>query len=194
MNSTWQRRIWFLRPTLVTIVCYALAMVIAYQWNRPVSRPSAARSQPAPEEWASWTELRHPEERLTPTDVVRLQLIALTDKDRSRGVLQCFAFASPGNRLVTGPLARFAKMVSRPPYDLLVNADATVIGRTVEEEDNTARIFVAALRDQELETFVWILTRQSKPPYTGCWMTDSVLLVDPQVEPRGELQRREHET
>lgn len=194
MNESWRRWIWFLRPTAITLVCYGLALLVAFQMQRSAAKRILRQVELPSTSTGIWESLRQPSETFAPTDVVRIQLEGMADKDRGRGAVQCFAFASPGNRLVTGPLPRFAKMVTQPPYDLLADADATVIGRTLLEDETTARVFVAALRGQEIETFVWILTRQANAPYVNCWMTDSVLLVDPRDPPSPSRLPPENET
>src|SRR5262245_18744809 len=56
-----------------------------------------------------------PNPRMTPDEVVPLQLIALRAfRDNDAALLQCFVLASPLNRAATGSLPRFAAMVCNP--------------------------------------------------------------------------------
>jgi hypothetical protein len=58
---------------------------------------------------------------LTPGQVVQIQLEALRLNDsRNRGIEVAFRFASPDNKLHTGPLPRFISMIHQRPYSLMV--------------------------------------------------------------------------
>jgi hypothetical protein len=122
--------------------------------------------------------LRQPEPNLGPADVVRIQLTALSQEDRGAGVLQCFQFASPANRMVTGPLDRFFRLVTSPPYDVLCQSPSTVIGHPLIRGDY-ARILVtvAPIGSDDVRVFQFELSRQNQPPFEGCWMTDAVLEI-----------------
>lgn len=126
-------------------------------------------------------ELPEPHHDLSPEDVVRTVLNALQHNDTPGpdfGIRTTFNFASPGNRSATGPLARFAEMVKSSVYSILLNfKDARVDPPAVSGE--RARIVVRVTAgDGRKATFIWELSRQSNPPYQGCWMTDSVLPVE----------------
>lgn len=73
----------------------------------------------------------HPD--LSPRTVVRAQLMALreaAEDPEAMGVV--FAFASPANRRVTGPLPRFDAMVRSPPYGVLVGHRSAEIVAVVD--------------------------------------------------------------
>ena len=62
-----------------------------------------------------------PSSKLTPAQVVHIQLEALRLNDaRNRGIELAFRFASPDNKLQTGPLARFISMMQEGPYSLML--------------------------------------------------------------------------
>lgn len=119
----------------------------------------------------------HPDPSLGPTEVVRIQLEAMAHNDRPRpdaGLALVFDFASPGNRAQTGPLQRFSAMV-HSGYAQLLNHRSARLSPPVIEGDQALQGVELVDRDGVTVRFVFILSRQSDPPYAGCWMTDSVL-------------------
>lgn len=113
--------------------------------------------------------------RLTPEDVVRLQLTALRSSRRDETAIeQCFALASPTNRAVTGPCSRFSQMVRRQPYGALVDGERALIGTAVVRGPR-AMVLVTVFDEQKnVCVYRFLLSRQEAPPYAGCWMTDAV--------------------
>ena len=73
--------------------------------------------------WASYDiENAYPEPELKPNDVVKLQLLAMQQNDDSDfGIEVTFRFASPSNKIQTGPLKRFNSLVRNPSYLPLLN-------------------------------------------------------------------------
>jgi hypothetical protein len=124
---------------------------------------------------------------LTPKSVVQLQVeatrAALTQPDRLR---VCFELASPSNRAVTGPIARFAEMVFQPPYRELATAEFWQAGEAKVDGD-TAQVLVTTCNLNGLCTgYRFWLRLQSDEPFRDCWMTDMVeplSLVDFRGEP-----------
>ena len=114
----------FLRPTFVGLLLFAavVAVVEFYTWRRPAS---GTEFRSPINRWADATQptALTPTVEQSPAEVVNHQLAALSDVDRVRGILQCWAFASPANRAATGPPERFGKMLLEPPYDALAEAD-----------------------------------------------------------------------
>lgn len=113
---------------------------------------------------------------LSPEDVVRIQLEALRHNDeRNRGIEVAFRFASPANRVHTGPLPRFIGMIRNGPYALMLDFRAVSYG-PVESNGTQARQRVI-LTDATTSVAYWFyLSRQSKDPYVDCWMTDAVFI------------------
>ena len=66
--------------------------------------------------------LPQPAVDLQPGDVVRIVIEALGRNDRpwpNAGIETTFNFASPANKVNTGPLERFIRMVKGPPYGIM---------------------------------------------------------------------------
>lgn len=122
-------------------------------------------------------DVKSPEISLTPKEVVELQLLALSDEDRNRGIIQCMCFASPDNLVVTGPLEKFARIVRGEKFAALSDFDAYLIGDSIFKDEN-ARVLVTVLADDQIHAFVWVLAKQTMQPYENCWMTDGVFPVE----------------
>lgn len=164
-----------LRSTVLVVVCLAISAIIAIA---VAELPPSREAPDAIDELAARVSaMKYPNRGLSPEDVVRIQLDACADQDWGRGSLQCFCFASPANRAVTGPVDRFGQMLRLSPYDVLSRPDCVLIGRP-KRADGTTRILVTVAKDREILAFVWILAKQSEPPFVGCWMTEGVFAVE----------------
>lgn len=118
-----------------------------------------------------------PASKLSPTDVVNLQLKALKHNDEPQadaGIATVFRFTSPGNRELTGPLPHFAKMIHQG-YAAMLDYQTATLEPVIIKGD--AALQGVDLIDSEgnAHRYVFILSRQQDSPYRGCWMTDSVL-------------------
>jgi hypothetical protein len=121
--------------------------------------------------------IAHPE--LSPEDVVRLQVQALNASKRDpQQMTICYSLASPSNRMMTGPLARFSQMAVSEPYHYLADADDWQVGTAVIE-DRLAMVLVSVTGVHgEAFAYRFYLSRQAQAPFEGCWMTESVELLD----------------
>lgn len=110
---------------------------------------------------------------LLPEQVVQIQLASL-----ARGeVGECFRFASPMNREITGPLARFGTMFRSPPFDIMLRSSSFQVGKSVIRRDYAAVLVTVLAVPNELRVFRFIMSRQTSGPQRGCWMTDGVFDV-----------------
>jgi hypothetical protein len=117
-----------------------------------------------------------PKPEFSPEDVIRIQLDALRHNDASNdeGIATAFNFASPGNRVYTGPLSRFKQIVRNPVYSVMLNhrqADyetASIVGALARQ-----RVMVIGENSQTV-IYTFTLSRQRDPRYRDCWMTDGV--------------------
>jgi hypothetical protein len=182
------RVIHFLRPTFFVLILFALIVGIANAvWliAGEALTSGAAAGTAAPElEQLNLSQVVLPSTELTPDAVVRLQLAGLSD-DRGDGVgvLQCYAFASPANRAVTGPLDRFGKIVRQDAFECMARPQAMLIGRP-QITDRIARVLVTMIDDQHrVHAFTFVLARQSEAPFKDCWMTEAVLPSLPTATP-----------
>ena len=77
-----------------------------------------------------------PDPSLTPGQVIAIQLKALRsnrDMADDGGIAITFNFASPANRRMTGPLARFVQMLKNPLYTIMLDFDRYETGKLERE-------------------------------------------------------------
>ncbi len=141
-------------------------------WGRLPAGLQAARGA-----MGAKSELR-PRPAYPPEKVVRIQIEALGNNDRPHpdaGIEITFRFASPANRKVTGPLARFIEMVHNPAYRPMLNHRGARYGKLKQEGDNASQTVLLKSRDGGRVGYLFQLSRQTEAPFKDCWMTDSVM-------------------
>ena len=120
-----------------------------------------------------------PSAKLTPAQVVQIQLEALRRNDeQNRGIEVAFRFASPNNKLQTGPLPRFISMIQQRPYSLMLEYE-NVAYDPVEIVDDYARQRVTLISSGMIVAYEFYLSRQTKGECPGCWLTDAVIAKPP---------------
>ena len=130
-----------------------------------------------------------PSPLLTPVAVVVNQILALRmNSDHGLGLV--WAFASPTNREVTGPLDRFKIMITNG-YGLMLRSHVAYIkeARAAEERlaidgEETAEFYVLLrsaseaddeyLHEDTVTRYQWMVRRQPRGEFEGCWMTEAV--------------------
>lgn len=118
---------------------------------------------------------QEPDPSLSAEQVVHVQLLALRhDGGTGHGVARCFAFASPANRQITGPLPRFAAMVESPPYDLMSRFDEVKVDQVLIDQELAEVAVTLSTTTGETVGFIFFLRRQTDDPYKDCWMTEGV--------------------
>ncbi|MFP4644457.1 MAG: DUF4864 domain-containing protein [Spirochaetales bacterium] len=116
-----------------------------------------------------------PAEDLEPREVVRIQLDALRDNGPDNdGIEKTFSFASPANRESTGPLDRFADLFRSPAYRPMLNHESSEVREVVANDDVAAVSANISRADGSTHEYLFILSKQSDPPYEDMWMTDAV--------------------
>lgn len=120
-----------------------------------------------------------PSPELSPAQVVRIQLNALRHNDtENRGIEVAFRFASPDNKLSTGPLPRFITMIQQGPYNLML-AYENITYDPVEIVEDRARQRVTLIGAGLVVAYEFYLSRQTDAGCMGCWMTDAVIAKRP---------------
>jgi len=119
-----------------------------------------------------------PDPGLSPEEVVQIQTEALGNNDHpypDAGIEITFRFASPQNKLSTGPLPRFIGIVRGPVYGLMINHAGAEFG-PAHIDGNVAQVPVLITTpDGKRAGYVFRLSHQLQAPYEQCWMTDSVV-------------------
>lgn len=141
---------------------------------------ASTNSRPAPN--------KDPSPELTPEQVIGHQIRALSAEGEIRDRIErCYRFASPSNRRFTGPIDKFEKMIQSPEYNALLNARKFLVGRALVESPDLVHLLLTVVdNDGDLVCFRCFLTKQTAPPYQGCWMTDTVVRF-------GEIQKEERD-
>ena len=120
-----------------------------------------------------------PSPELEPADVVRIPVEALRgDSLLDDGVVVSYRFASPANKRITGPLARFANMVHSPPYDRLLNHRVARYSPIAISGDEAHQIVIVTDTKGGETPYHWVLALQAEGEYKDCWMTDAVIPVE----------------
>ena len=142
--------------------------------------PSASPEHADPDLWRSAT----PAPTLEPQAVVGIVLDALAHNDTDdAGLAVVFAFASPVNRAVVGPLDRFSDLARDEVYRPLLGHVRAVRGALKVEGDRATQRVVVTSSAGDRVVYTFTLSRQTGGAYKGCWMTDGVTR-----EPRSRLR------
>lgn len=123
------------------------------------------------------TVLPHPSIQQQPEDVVRIVIEALANNDEpyaDAGIATTFAFASPANKVNTGPLPKFKQMVKAPTYGIMINhlehefSEVVLMGPQAYQ-----MVRIKGASGVEV-IFAFRLSQQSDGEFAGMWMTDAV--------------------
>lgn len=127
-------------------------------------------------EYQASADLPGPHADLKPEDVVRIVIDALAHNDTpyvDAGIATTFNFASPANKINTGPLTRFTTMV-KSGYGMMLDHQSSEFSEVVYK-DSTAYMIVKLVASNGSEVaYAFRLSQQSEGEYQGMWMTDAV--------------------
>lgn len=117
-----------------------------------------------------------PARNLTPQEVVRIVVNALKDNDaqNDNGIATVFSFASPANKLSTGPLSRFTTMIKKGFPDMLNHSSARFDPMEVDADTALQAVWLMTPSGTEVG-YAFQLSRQVDGSYSGMWMTDMVI-------------------
>ena len=124
------------------------------------------------------SELIKPDPNFLPEKVVSIQLNALMNNNKpynNAGIEQTWEFAHPSNRIFTGPLNNFIKMMKSQNYLIMLNhIEHKIIG--VKSENNISYFFVElTANDGNKYGFQWTVKKvENYNEFLNCWMTISV--------------------
>jgi hypothetical protein len=119
-----------------------------------------------------------PDPGLGPDEVVGIVLHALQHNDdpvADHGIAITFAFTSPENHEITGPLDRCRALVKSPAYRLMIGHTRADRGPvTVVAQHAREQVAITGAHG-ERALYVFLLSRQEIGAHKGCWMADGVL-------------------
>jgi hypothetical protein len=156
----------------IALACAAMLAMFA-----PRARAGDASTQP---------DSPSPDPKLKPQDVVRIVIDALSKNDANdNGIRTTWKFASPNNQSVTGPVERFIPMVKSPGYAPMLNSKSAQYSDPQIQGDQAIQMVLLTAADGTKIAYVFQLSRQTdNGPLKGCWMTDAVVPLKPQDQPR----------
>ena len=159
---------------LVEVFSIVVALVTLAAFA-PNTRADPASTQP---------DSPSPDPKLKPQDVVRIVIDALSKNDANdNGIRTTWKFASPANQQVTGPVERFIPMVKSDAYAPMINSKSAQYSDTQIQGDQAIQMVLLTAADGTKTAYVFQLSRQADGAFKGCWMTDSVFPLRPQVHP-----------
>ena len=122
--------------------------------------------------------LTKPNISLKPFDVVSIQLNSLQRNNipfKDAGIEQVWKFAHPNNKIITGPLEKFKKMIYSKSYQMLIeheNSEITILSE--DENISVYKVYILS-SDKKKYSYIWQIEKvQTEGNLKNCWMTTSV--------------------
>ena len=159
----------------------AAAAIIILTWA--LIQPSIAGIEESP----ASVQLPQPAVELQPEDVVRIVIDALAKNDLpypNAGIATTFNFASPANKVNTGPLDKFIRMVKAEPYGLMVDHVSSEFSEVVFAGNNAYQMVSLTGSDGRSIVYAFRLSKQQDGEFENMWMTDAVWPVANHLVPQ----------
>ena len=126
----------------------------------------------------SKADLLKPNNKIEPSEVVKIQLIGLQKNDlefKDSGIEQTWNFAHPNNKKVTGPLPNFKRMIKGDSYQMMLDH----LSHTITElgsSDKWAQFEVIILDKNKIyHKFNWQVEKYTQDGVLkDCWLTTMV--------------------
>lgn len=121
--------------------------------------------------------LPQPDTGLEPQDVVRIVMRALANNDRPHkdaGIETTFNFASPANKLNTGPLQKFSNMLKAGVYTAMIDHRMSEFSEVVRQGNSAYQYVRLITREGNIAVFAFRLGLQVDGDFGGMWMTEAV--------------------
>ena len=153
------------RIKLLPALLFALACILAMPSSAALG--DRARGEPGP----------RPSTSLKPDDVVRIVIGALARNDEpyaDAGIETTYRFAAPSNKLNTGPLDRFTRMVKGSTYGIMVDHASSEFSEVVVTGDKAYQLVRLTGSSGLTVVFAFRLGKQAEGEYENMWMTEAV--------------------
>jgi len=121
--------------------------------------------------------LPQPSPELQPGEVVQIIIDALAKNDLpfpDAGIETTFNFASPANKVNTGPLERFVMLVKGPVFGKMINHRDSTLSKVILEGSKALRLVQIVGENNETLYFAFRLGLQLEGDYAGMWLTEAV--------------------
>jgi hypothetical protein len=122
-------------------------------------------------------DLPQPSTELQPGEVVQIIIDALAENDHpfpDAGIETTFNFASPANKVNTGPLERFVTLVKGPVFGKMINHRDSTLSKVIFEGNKALRLVQIIGKNNETLYFAFRLGLQQEGDYVGMWLTEAV--------------------
>ena len=122
-------------------------------------------------------DIIQPTKDLTAYDVVKIQLTALKNNNKSSkndGIKQTWIFAHPENKKFTGPYERFEKMILSNQYKILLNHVSHKIILISNSKKNYIYNIELITKNKKIFFYKWHLEKSSTEKCDSCWFTTIV--------------------
>ena len=123
-------------------------------------------------------DLIKPNSNLKPFEVLMIQLNSLKDNNnpyKDAGIEQTWEFAHPNNKVMTGPLDKFKKMIYSKNYKILISHQNSEITILKETKDKLIYKVIILTKSKEKYYFTWQVEKVLfEGSLKNCWMTTSV--------------------
>ena len=165
-------------------VRYASLMALVMAWI--VTAPLHATLSTSADE----VVIPQPGVDLLPQDVVRIVINALANNDKpfaDAGIATTFAFASPANKVNTGPLDKFTQMVKNDVYGIMVDHVESNFSKVVYDNNNAYQLVQVKGKNGIEIVFAFRLSKQLDGEFEGMWMTDAVWPVGDAMVPQQDF-------
>ena len=126
----------------------------------------------------SVADLIKPSSSLKPFDVLMIQLNSLKNNNnpyKDAGIEQTWEFAHPINKISTGPLEKFKKMIYSESYKILIsheNSNITILNEAPKKI--VYKVYVLS-KDKKKYYYIWQIEKvKQEGNLKNCWMTTRV--------------------
>ena len=123
-------------------------------------------------------DLIKPNINLKPFDVLMIQLNSLKNNNnpyKDAGIEQIWEFAHPNNKVFTGPLRRFKKMIYSDSYKILISHENTKTIILKESPDKFVFKIYVLSKDKKKYYYIWQIKKvEREGRLKDCWMTTEV--------------------
>mgnify|MGYP001213828935 CR=1 FL=1 len=127
---------------------------------------------------SAFSDVLKPNDTIKPKQVVKIQLDGLKKNDNSykdKGIEQTWEFAHPSNKIFTGPLERFKKMLKGESYKMLLNHKNHKIEEVYSEENLVVFEVMVVDNEKKYYKFRWQVEKYlDTGPLENCWLTTMV--------------------
>ena len=126
----------------------------------------------------SKADLIKPNINLKPFDILMIQLNSLQKNNvpfKDAGIEQTWEFAHPNNKMLTGPLSKFKKMIYSENYEILISHENNEI--TILKKTNNISIYKVFILSKNKKKYYYIWQMEKvlfDSDFKNCWMTTSV--------------------